>query len=608
VAVPEEGVQRVELARVSHPLSAAPPECGLTRRPAWLDRVRWPAGLGRGSGSGPVRWPAWLFAGLVALYLVPFWAARYVPTIDGPSHLYNAWVLGQLASSTPAPLLREYFMINRAPVPNWLSHVVLAALLRALPPVVAEKALLSGYVLLMTGALWYLAGSVERRRAWLALLGLPFVWSLPLQLGFYNFCISIGFFLLVIACWWRHRARPGWRFAVILNLLLLLCYFAHIVSAVVALAGIAVLWLASLRRERWRGHLAHLAIVAPATALPIWYLLARAGGARRPSHDSWRALWRPLVELHWLVAFNDEAGWTAKILGAGITAWVLFTLLRESIAWRGAVEGRVASAPGSRAGGGVGEGGPAVAGGAGQDGAAGWAGGGDRAGIRAVAWRPRLRLREEDGFLALALVLALIYFVSPEGAAGGSLLKPRLMLYPFLVVIPWLSVRLGRWGRTAAILVLALLAARPALYAVTCYRAGGRQVERFLRGLDAVSPDSVVVALIFFHDAAPCLRTAPFNHAIGYAAIAKRLVDWDDYEATTDYFPLRFRPEANHTELGIEADPKSLRVRQLQSRVDAIYCWRMPPAWSISERLERNCRLIGAGPDWRLYDATKPPR
>jgi hypothetical protein len=537
------------------------------RRPAGLDRVRFPAELG--SGRGPGRWPAWLFAGLVALYLVPFWAARYVPTIDGPSHVYNAWVLGQLASSAPAPLLREYFMINRAPVPNWLSHVVLAVLLRALPPVAAEKALLSGYVLLMAGSLWYLAGCVERRRAWLALLGLPFVWSQPLQLGFYNFCISIGFFLLAVAFWWRHRARPGWRCAVILNLLLLLCYFAHIVSALLALAGIAVLWLASLRRERWRGHLAHLLIVAPATALPIWYLLARAGGTGHPTHDGWRALWRQLVELHWLVAFNDEGGWTAKILGAGITAWAVFTLLREGVVWRRAVA--------------------------------------DRAGVRVVAWRPRPRLREEDGFLVLALVLALIYFVSPEGAAGGSLLKPRLMLYPFLVVIPWLSVRLGRWGRTAAILALALLAARPAAYALPCYRAGGRQVESFLRGLDAVSPDSVVVALIFFHDAGPCLRTAPFNHAIGYAAIAKRLVDWDDYEAATDYFPLRFRPEANHTELGIEADPRSLRVRQLQSRVDAIYCWRMPPTWSIYDRLERNCRLIGAGPDWRLYDATQPP-
>jgi hypothetical protein len=587
------------------------PQVESARRPAWLDRLRWPAEPGRGRGPvhGPVHWPAWLFAGLVALYLVPFWAARYVPTLDGPSHLYNAWVLGQLASSTPAPLLREYFMVNRAPVPNWLSHVVLALLLRVLPPVAAEKTLLSGYVLLMAGSLWYLAGSVERRRSWLALLGLPFVWSQPLQLGFYNFCISIGFFLLAVAFWWRHRARPGLRFAAILDLLLLLCYFAHIVSALLALTGIAVLWLASLRRERWRGHLAHLLIVAPATALPIWYLLARAGGTGHPAHESWRALWRQLAQLRWLVVFNDEGGWTAKILGAGIIAWVVLTLLRENVVWRRAVADRTASAPGSRAGGEVGESGAAVAGGAGQDGAAGWDGeGNERGASLARRLRPRLRLREKDGFLALALVLALIYFVSPAGAAGGLLLKPRLMLYPFLAVIPWLSVRLGRWGRTAAILVLALLAARPAAYAVPCYRAGGRQVEAFLRGLDAVSPDSVVVALIFFHDGARCLRTAHLNHAIGYAAIAKRLVDWDDYEATTDYFPLRFRPEANHIELGIEADPTSLRVRQLQSRVDAIYCWRMLPTWSIYHRLERNCRLIGAGRDWRLYDTTPPPR
>ncbi len=215
---------------------------------------------------------------------MPFWAVPgYLPSTDGPSHTYNAWVLGQLVGPAPepAPLLRQYYYLNPEPVPNSLTHVALLALMWALPPAAAEKALLSLYVLLAAGALWYLAGAIDGERAWLALLGLPFVWNLLLGLGFYNYCFSVALFLLALAWWWRHRDRPGLAFAVVLDTLLVLCYFAHILGAVLALAGIGVLWLASWRRERWRGHLAHLVILVPGAALPFWFTVLPVRAARR---------------------------------------------------------------------------------------------------------------------------------------------------------------------------------------------------------------------------------------------------------------------------------------------------------------------------------------
>jgi hypothetical protein len=501
----------------------------------------------------------------VALYLVPIWAARYLPTTDGPSHVFNAWALGQLAgwssggaagpgqAAGAAPLLARYLEINPQPVPNYLTHVALAALMLGLAPAAAEKVLVSGYVLLMAGALWYLAGAVERERAWLALLGLPFVWTTLLQLGFYNFCFGMALFLLALGLWWRHRLRPSLRFAAALDALLVLCYFAHILPAVLALGGIGVLWAASLRRERWRGHLAHLAILAPAAALPAWFTLIRQGSPGYPSYASWQSLWVDLAHLRPLWAFVDERGLTGAILAVVFAGWILFTLLREGRPWR------------------------------------------------------RPRLREEDGFLALALLGAGLYFASPEGAAGGSMLKPRLLLVPFLVVLPWLAARLGRWGRAAAVLALAALAARPALYALPCYRAGGRDVESFVRGLDAVPAGSVVVPLVFDHHTTSCLWTGTVDHAAGYAAVARGLLDYDNYEASTDYFPLRYRPWVSaHGALTIESDPLHLEVRRLQSRADYVYCWRMPPESPIAGRLERRCQLVAAGESWRLY-ATEPP-
>ncbi|HXO29674.1 MAG TPA: hypothetical protein VOA80_20145, partial [Thermoanaerobaculia bacterium] len=301
---------------------------------------------------------------------MPFWAVPgYLPSTDGPSHVYNAWVLGQLVSSAPAPLLGQYFYVNPQPVPNSLTHVALLALMWGLPPASAEKALLSLYVLLAAGALWYLAGAIDGERAWLALLGLPFVWNMLLGLGFYNYCFSVPLFLLALAWWWRHRGRPGLAFAAVLDTLLVLCYFAHILGAVLALAGIGVLWLASWRRERWRGHLAHVAILVPGAALPFWFTVLRHGGHTRPSRETWSVLWGELARLRPQWQFVAEGGRTGAILAKVFAAWLVFTLLREGVArWR--------EAP------------------------------------------PRRWLREEDGFLAFALLVVACYFLSPEGAAG----------------------------------------------------------------------------------------------------------------------------------------------------------------------------------------------
>jgi len=543
------------------------------------------------SGAGrrrrrPPPWPAWVYAALVALYLVPFWAVPgYLPSTDGPSHVYNAWLLGELAGPAPARLLRAYYTINPQPVPNSLSHVALMALLWALPPAAAEKALLSAYVLLLAGALWYLAGAVDRERAWLALLGLPFAWNSLLGYGFYNFLFSVPLLLLALGLWWRHRDLPGPGFAAALSGLLLACYFAHILSAVLALAGIGVLWLASWRRERWRGHLAHLAILAPAAVLPVWFTMVRPGAPGYPSDAAWQTLWSDLAHLRTLWQFSAEHGHTGAILAKVFAAWVAFSLLRAALARRTGTP-------------------------AGTAGTSGTAGASDAAagpearttGSRWWWWR------EEDGFLVLALLLAGFYFLSPGGTAGGGLLKPRLLLYPFLVVLPWLSAAVGRWGKAAAVVALGALAAYPVTWAVPCYRAGARDVEAFVRGLDAVPPGSVVVPLVFDRHTTSCMRSGSVDHAAGYAAVAKGLVDWDNYEAQTDLFPVRFRPWAvRPTSLGVENDPLHVRVHELRSRVDYIYCWRMPPGAPVAGGLARQCTLVAAGDQWRLYAAQPPP-
>jgi hypothetical protein len=252
----------------------------------------------------------WLFAGMVLLLLVPLWSVGYLPTTDGPSHVYNASILRHYGN----PLFHEHFEIDWRPIPNWFSHAVLALLMLVVEPRTAEKLLLSGYVILFASAARYLAGSVDPERRWLGWLALPLVYNQLLQTGFYNFGFSLAFYLFAVGFWWRHRSSPGWRIALGLHLLLLLCWFSHIVSLVLALASIGVLWLLTDRR------LLHPLILAPQALLPLWFVQDQGKG---PVPDTWSPdfVWTYLLRLRVLHSFTREQIWIGTALA------VLFLVL-----------------------------------------------------------------------------------------------------------------------------------------------------------------------------------------------------------------------------------------------------------------------------------------
>lgn len=90
---------------------------------------------------------------LAILSLAPIWSASYLPTSDGPSHVYNSWVLQQLVRGSHGPAA-DWYAIDWRPLPNWLGHAVMALLMFVVPPLIAEKLLVSGIVLLFLYAIW----------------------------------------------------------------------------------------------------------------------------------------------------------------------------------------------------------------------------------------------------------------------------------------------------------------------------------------------------------------------------------------------------------------------------------------------------------------------
>lgn len=474
------------------------------------------------------RWLLALYITLALLSLVPFWTVHYLPTVDGPCHTYNAWVL--LHHDDPRhPLFGQYYKINAEPYPNWIGHALLALLMLAVPPLVAEKILVSVCALTLLAGAWYLAGSVRPGNRWLALLAVPFVFHQLFQYGFYNFSISLGLFLFIVGFWWRYRDRPGSPvYGVGINLLLVLCYFSHILSFGLSLLAIAVLWLATLSRDGWRRHLLHVPVLAPQGFLPIWYFV-RQGGNSIASYWAVSRLVSYFASLKALSPFGGHQDWVAGLLALIFLALLVLTLSRE----------------------------------------------------RLRPWRP------EHAFPLLAAFFILLYFVSPEGMAGGSLLKNRLSLYPWLILIPWLAPPSSPRARRIAAAGLALVALLNLAFVIRWYGRLSGDMAGYLAGLATVEPGSRVLPVSFAHRPHGS-RLDILGHAMSYAALEKGLIDWDNYEAATPYFPLQFADGVPWPPIAdIEGRPGRIRVRQWLRRAEYVYTWRMSPQHPFQGRLER---------------------
>src|SRR4051812_45451002 len=167
-----------------------------------------------------------LFWVLVIAHLVPIWGAKYFPSQDGPAHLENAQLLLKWMRGD-AGAWRQYYFINPKPVPNWLGHLALAGLMAVVKPLIAEKILLSAYVVMLACGMRYALRAIDARAQSLALAALPLTYHALLHMGFYNFSFGVAVYLFALGYWIRHREDLTGK-TVPLAGLVMLTYFTHV--------------------------------------------------------------------------------------------------------------------------------------------------------------------------------------------------------------------------------------------------------------------------------------------------------------------------------------------------------------------------------------------
>lgn len=485
-----------------------------------------------------------LYVVLALLYLVPVWAVDYLPTTDGPAHTYNAWVLRNHGNEADHPWLGRYFEVDLRPLPNWLGHAALAGLMAAVPPRTAEKLLVSAYLLLFLTGARYLAAAVDPARGWLAFLAFPLAYNQLFQMGFYNFCLGLALFPFALGLWWRLREAPDLSLALGLNSLLLLAWLSHLAAHLLTLGALGVLWLLTFPRESREGltrHLMHLAILAPQLILPLWYLGSRDGEVTWVPREG-AVLWSYLLQMGPVFSLHSGPLRAGTFLGAALLLLLGLTL------WR----------------------------------------------------RLRGERIEGQAFLLLGAVLVALFFLAPEGGVGGSMLKHRIALFVPLALLPGLAPDLGSRGRAVAVAALSALALVHAGFLLHWYRQAEPEVRELVAGAAAIPAGSRVLPLIFDRGAEGW--PGILGHAFSHAAVEKGLFDWDNYEAASEVFPVRFRPGVRRPDSWLlEARPGDLDPGAFRDEIDSVYCWKMQPGSEIARRIERHFVLVSERGPARVY-------
>ena len=265
------------------------------------------------------RW-ALLIGALIVVYLLPIWLFPYFPTQDGVSHVYNSQILTEYNNSEYQ--FRDYYEINWYPFPNWLSHFSLAVLMFVFPSLIAEKIFLSLYVILFPLAIHYFLNAVQRGRYPLVILSFTFIYNYLFLMGFYNFAVSVPLFFLALGYWWKHKDEMNRTRIILLNLLIVITYFSHLISYAFILFSVALLALFHFRRD-FKQILITGCYLLPASVLILVYLPTSDLLAGEPPEFGFGRigeLFNNLIGMHVLVAYADPPNW----ISAAVSVVLLF--------------------------------------------------------------------------------------------------------------------------------------------------------------------------------------------------------------------------------------------------------------------------------------------
>ena len=455
---------------------------------------------------------------LLVIHVLPVWLFKYTCTQDGPAHAHNAHIL-KVYHNQENYVLREVHERNPTLFPNWTSHVLMAGLMYVFPPLVCEKIFFSLCIGLLPLSLLYLLNGVQKGKTLYCLVGFIFAYNYLLHMGFYNFALSVSLFFFALGCWWRCEDKLSPKALVTAYVWLTVVYLTHFQSYALLTVSLTVIGVflyvyEALESPRVRltaqlkSILLFLGSMLPAYVILLsYYLVKREGGG---FHRSFEGLMKYFLSVGSIVSFRDAHVLIGNLLLALLAIAFLFTLIdrvRKVYAHRNSPESE------------------------------------DRAygGITAIVDRT-------DVFLLITVILTFLYFKSPWSLrSGGMWISDRIHIYILLALLPFFTFSFHRFVDYAFSGILIVLALWHLGYHVQTYSIMDRAAKEALSSAEMIEPHTVLASRPGSWGGTPdganwdFKYILPFEHIEGYLALENGVAYLQNYEPSTDHFPLRYK-------------------------------------------------------------------
>jgi hypothetical protein len=491
---------------------------------------------------------AFLF--LVLVYVLPIWVFKYFPSQDGPCHIYNSFILRHY--NDPKYVFNQFYDVRKAPIPNWASHASMMLLMYLVPPLIAEKLLLTGYIVLMAVAMLYLVNAVEDDRTPLVFLGFPFIYNYLFLMGFYNFSLGVALFVLAVGYWWKRFNTFNVKNMAVIGSLLVVVYFCHPVPLVLAVLSIVLVAVLSLppRFARWKQVLMSLLCTLPSLGLLLYYTQTR-GTARSPGSWTLARLWEYFIRNESLAYHSQSQIVLGKLVTGAYAVLFFYALIRDHLFTK--------------------------------------------------EWRFRLSLRRRDFLLLLCIAFFVIYLRAPDGMSGGGFIKTRMALFPFLIIIPWLSWDMPKLAKGIVGSLLMLLSVAYIAHASYYHKILNDDMKIYTSGRDVLEKSKVVLPLSFNHFGRGW-RIGAFLHAVGHYGYTTNCIELDNYEATTNYFPTAFKPDLHRPPLSIiEGSPGEMDFTEYADDIDYVITWSLASGSDVEARILEHYELIKQNGNLKVF-------
>jgi hypothetical protein len=469
---------------------------GATSRPSFWRRIR--------------DWMTWrtLLVTLLVVHLAPIWVVTYLPTQDGPAHIYNSKIFFEHFDHANFQV-RQFHNFGYELYPNVLTHLLLGGLQQVFPPLFSEKLVVSLIVALLPLSMLYLLNSIERGRGVMCLIGFTFAYHNLLHIGFYNFSLSVSLCFFALGWWWRYRDDMTPMRVGMFYVLALLTHLSHFAGSMALLLAITIAgaWMLLLRLTaallhprsgqvrarllatlRWSFTLA--LVLVPLYALGWDYNFRHYNPEAvdfRPREFLDEIFWKTLTLMSysdWHLKLSPYVLWTTAGV-AGLTVLYRFVAIFK------------------------------------------------------------LRLLEErDALLLIVAALVYLFFTQPWSRNAGGWVNDRLYIFAFLFLWLWFG-RFHRWlNIPVGVVLIGLSVAHTGRIAIDYWRLQP-ELHQLAAAVNKIEPHSTVIWELdhrFRAGAFPggTKLVQPFLHAMSYYGLSRDVVLFNNYEAQMPYFLTRW--------------------------------------------------------------------